>query len=255
LFEEMTALSDFHPRVPPYNTMIQFFVSTQPDREQALYYFKKMLGAGVNPSEHTYKLLLDCYGMIQPVDVASLRDVFSRLEGDKYVKVESVHWAALINSYGLAQSNLPEAIEIFNRIPNHRDSTGLQDAICYEALIYACFANGEYAKVEEYAELMQDRRVHSTAYIENTRIKVSYSRRCSSLIQLMCAQTVLCCRQPHRTSSPGFQFASGSARWRRSSRQSSKRTKAPQNAQGAIGKRARWPYLSRAVNIRSHDSC
>ena len=66
LFNEMTRSPGFRPRVPPYNTMMQFFVNTQPNREKALMYFDAMLRAKVAPTAHTYKLLLDAYGSIQP---------------------------------------------------------------------------------------------------------------------------------------------------------------------------------------------
>jgi hypothetical protein len=45
---------------------MQFFVNTQPNREKALMYFDAMLRAKVAPTAHTYKLLLDAYGSVQP---------------------------------------------------------------------------------------------------------------------------------------------------------------------------------------------
>lgn len=66
LFREMVNSPGFRPRVPPYNTMMQFFVQTQPNREKALKYFDAMLRARVMPTGHTYKLLLDAYGSIAP---------------------------------------------------------------------------------------------------------------------------------------------------------------------------------------------
>jgi hypothetical protein len=175
LFDEMTALPDFVPRVPPYNTMLQFFVSTQPDRDEALHYFKRMLSDNVRPTEHTYKLLLDCYGQLEPVDPASLRDVFRRLEEDRTVQVESVHWASLLLSYGIEQKNPAEAHKIFASIPNHpsQPQGTPQDVTCFEAILNVSLANGEYDKVEEYAALMAERRVHSNAYVEAVRIKAS----------------------------------------------------------------------------------
>lgn len=65
LFDEMVRAPGFRPRVPPYNTMMQFYIATQPSREKALSYFDAMLRARVAPTGHTYKLLLDAYGSIQ----------------------------------------------------------------------------------------------------------------------------------------------------------------------------------------------
>lgn len=154
--------------------MIQFFVSTKPDRERALYYYQRMLKAGVKPSSHTYKLLLDCYGSLQPVDTRSMRDVFKMLEREKHVRLEGTHWAALINSYGLAQNDLDTAIETFESISKHAKSqrAGLPDAVTYEAILNSCLSNNRPDLVEYYAQDMRNRQIHSTAYCENARIKV-----------------------------------------------------------------------------------
>lgn len=54
LFAEMTRL--FKPRVPAYNTMMQLFTTTKPNRTSSLYYYNKLLEAGVKPSAYTYKV-------------------------------------------------------------------------------------------------------------------------------------------------------------------------------------------------------
>lgn len=56
LFKEMATQPNFRPRVPPYNTMIQLFTHTKPDRERALYYYKALQKVGVQPTAHTYKV-------------------------------------------------------------------------------------------------------------------------------------------------------------------------------------------------------
>lgn len=53
--------------------MIQFFITTKPDREKALSYFDAMLQAGVHPTGHTYKLLLDAYGSLAPGKLTGLQ--------------------------------------------------------------------------------------------------------------------------------------------------------------------------------------
>ena len=55
LFDEMTAQRNFRPRVPPYNTMMQFYVQTKPNRARFLHYYNRMISAGINPTEHSYK--------------------------------------------------------------------------------------------------------------------------------------------------------------------------------------------------------
>ena len=54
LFSEMTTL--FKPRVPAFNTMMQLFTTTKPNRASSLYYYDNLLKAGVEPSAYTYKV-------------------------------------------------------------------------------------------------------------------------------------------------------------------------------------------------------
>lgn len=56
LFEEMVQQNKFKPRVPPYNTMMQLYTTTKPNRERALYYYNQLLAAGVLPSPYTFKV-------------------------------------------------------------------------------------------------------------------------------------------------------------------------------------------------------
>ncbi|KAG1738822.1 uncharacterized protein EDB91DRAFT_1248983 [Suillus paluster] len=67
LFLEMSSQPNFKPRIPPYNMMMQLYMHTKPDCERVLYYYDQLLLAGVKPSAHTYKLLIDAYGTIEPV--------------------------------------------------------------------------------------------------------------------------------------------------------------------------------------------
>lgn len=147
LFREMIASPGFRPRVPPYNTMIQFYTQTQPDREKALHYYDQLLAAGVQPTGHTYKLLLDAYGAIGVPDAQSMSDVFDRLIQDKKVTVTGAHWASLVNAWGCVQKDLDRATAIFDSIAHHPSTKNsevpLPDAVVYESLLNACLANGK----------------------------------------------------------------------------------------------------------------
>ena len=66
LFSEMEAHSS--PRVPAFNSMMQLFTTTKPNRTSSLYYYNKLLKTGLKPSAYTYKvyrflffLPLSCY--------------------------------------------------------------------------------------------------------------------------------------------------------------------------------------------------
>ncbi|KAI5477331.1 pentatricopeptide repeat protein [Pseudohyphozyma bogoriensis] len=175
LFAEMSKLPGFKPRVPPYNTMIQFYTSTKPDRERALFYYDKLLEAGVRPTGHTYKLLLDAYGSVGIPDAHSMSDVFEQLVKDQTVTVTGAHWGSLVHAWGCVQRNLDHAVAIFDSIATHRSTakskSPLPDAVCYESLLNAFVANGRPELCDKYVQQMEQRGVRMTAYVANTLIK------------------------------------------------------------------------------------
>ncbi|KAK4057974.1 hypothetical protein OIO90_001193 [Microbotryomycetes sp. JL221] len=175
LFQEMVSAPGFRPRVPPYNTMIQFYVSTKPNRERALYYYNQLVKARVQPTSHTYKLLLDAYGTIGQPDLESLENVFTTLCQDPSTNVTGVHWAALINAYGIGAQDLDKAISVFNAIEEHptttRSGSRLPDAVVYESLLNVLLANGRADLCSQYVADMDRRQVRKTAYVANILIK------------------------------------------------------------------------------------
>ena len=66
LFDEMASQPNFKPRVPPYNTMMQLYTHTKPDRARVLYYYNELLAAKVQPTAHTYKVCPQyrCYDLL-----------------------------------------------------------------------------------------------------------------------------------------------------------------------------------------------
>lgn len=176
LFQEMTQSPGFKPRVPPYNTMIQFYTQTKPDREKALFYYDQLVRAGVPPTGHTYKLLLDAYGAIGTPDAQSLSEIFAQLVRDPTVAVTGAHWASLINAWGCENKDLERATAIFEEIPHHpstiNSKSALPDAVVYESLLNAFLANHRPDLCEKYLAEMKQRGIRMTAYVANTLIKV-----------------------------------------------------------------------------------
>ena len=176
LFAEMVKSPGFKARVPPYNTMIQFYTQTKPDRNRALFYYNALLEAKVEPTAHTYKLLLDAYGSIGTPDIDSMNSIFAQLERDPKVQVAAAHWASLINAWGCVTKDLPSAINVFDSIAQHpstRTSKSiLPDAIVYESLLNACLANHRPDLCDKYLKDMVEKGVRMTAYVANTLIKV-----------------------------------------------------------------------------------
>jgi pentatricopeptide repeat protein len=175
LFDEMVSMPNFKPRVPPYNTMIQFFTQTKPNRERALHYYNAMLSAGVSPSAHTYKLLIDVYGAVEPIEMDSTQTIFDQLVADHSVPVQGTHWASLINAWGCVGRDLDRAIAVFESIASHpstkRSKTPLPDAVVYESLINVFVTLHRMDLVPVYLQRLQESNIHATAYIMNLLIK------------------------------------------------------------------------------------
>ncbi|KAG5645763.1 hypothetical protein DXG03_005300 [Asterophora parasitica] len=168
LFKEMQQAKNFKPRVPPYNTMMQMYTTTKPDRERALHYYHELCKAGIHPTAYTYKLLMDAYGAIEPVDIESMERTFKTLQEDRGVQVLGNHFASLINAYGCVQKDLDKAIEVFNSIAS---SNVEADALVFESMINALVAHRRTDLIPEYIAKMDSLGVKMTAYISNFLIK------------------------------------------------------------------------------------
>ncbi|EGO04192.1 hypothetical protein SERLA73DRAFT_44140 [Serpula lacrymans var. lacrymans S7.3] len=175
LFLEMTMQPNFRPRIPPYNTMMQMYTHTKPDRERVLHYYHALLAANIQPSAHTYKLLIDAYGTIEPIDADAMENVFKAVESSNSVQLQGSHWAALINAWGCVKKNLDKAIVIFDSISSHpgvkHSATPLPDAVTYEALFNVLVTHKRVDLIPTYVERLNASSVHMTAYIANLLIK------------------------------------------------------------------------------------
>ncbi|TIB73978.1 hypothetical protein E3Q06_00104 [Wallemia mellicola] len=172
-FNKMVQQNKFQLRVPPFNTMIQFYTHTKPNRERALYYYGEMLSAKVAPSAHTYKLLLDAYGSIAPVDKDSLNKVFETIVNDPRAAVSGTHWASLIHSAGYVEKDVEAAVKIFESIETHPSNRNkvLPDAIVYEALLNVFVENQRQDLIPKLLDSIKASKVHQTAYISNLLIR------------------------------------------------------------------------------------
>ncbi|KAF9267605.1 hypothetical protein L218DRAFT_855876 [Marasmius fiardii PR-910] len=165
LFKEMSVQLTFKPRVPPFNTMMQLYTTTKPDRERALWYFEEMKRLGVSPTEYTYKLVMDAY-VLEPIDVPALQSTFAALVQSPHLKVQSTHYATLINAYGCVLKDLQLAQNTFSSIP-----PSILDALAFEALVNVLVTHRRMDLAPTYVELMNEKGIHMTAYIVNGLIK------------------------------------------------------------------------------------
>ncbi|KAJ9116850.1 hypothetical protein QFC22_004507 [Naganishia vaughanmartiniae] len=172
LFQEMQNMPNFKPRVPPYNTMMQMHLQTQPSRELVLHYYNQMIQANVSPSAHTYKLLLDAYGTLQPIDLDAMQKVFDNLCRDRRIDVQGTHWASLIHAYGNVAGQPEKAIEIFESIPSHASTRSKDiEPVCWEAILNVLASAKMADRMEEYVSRMRQQHIRPTAYINNMLIR------------------------------------------------------------------------------------
>ncbi|WWD16869.1 hypothetical protein CI109_101301 [Kwoniella shandongensis] len=168
LFEEMASQPNFRARVPPFNTMMQFYLQTQPNRDRVLHYYNALRRAQVPPSAHTYKLLLDAYATLQPIDLESMERVFAELVADRSVNVQGTHWASLITAHGIYANDLSRALEIFDSAPS-------REAVVWEAMLNVLSQRGTIEELETMRKRMIDSGAQPTAYVYNVLIN-GYAR-------------------------------------------------------------------------------
>ena len=167
MFEEMESMPNYKPRPAPYNSMIQYFLTTKRDRSKVLAYYERMRARGIQPTMHTYKLLIDAYASLEPVDMEAAESVLENVKSSGQ-HPEAVHYASLIHARGCVLNDMDSARKVFDSVVSNR-RVRLQPCL-YQALFEAMVAN---QRVQDTAEVLRDmprRGVEMTAYIANTLI-------------------------------------------------------------------------------------
>ncbi|CCA73819.1 hypothetical protein PIIN_07773 [Serendipita indica DSM 11827] len=187
LFEEMTTLPAYKARIPPFNTMMQLYTHVKPNRERALYYYHLMEQMGVQPTAYTYKLMLDIYGKIEPVDIRKMEEIIDLMK-QRGIEITGNHYASIIITHGCSTSNLEAAKGVFDGLRGaNRQVTStlfpvnkrgrstrvtLPDVIAYEAILAVFLSHHRIDLMQQYFEQMINvDKVRPTAYINNILIK------------------------------------------------------------------------------------
>ncbi|CAG8250651.1 unnamed protein product [Penicillium nalgiovense] len=167
MFEEMESMPNYKPRPAPYNSMIQYFLNTKRDISKVLAYYERMQTRNIQPTLHTYKLLIDAHASLEPVNMAAAEAVLESMKAAGH-QPDAVHYASLVHAKGCVLHDLAGAREVFdNVISDHR--VRLQPCL-YQALFESMVANHRVTDTEEVVQNMLARRVEMTAYIANTLI-------------------------------------------------------------------------------------
>lgn len=167
MFEEMESMPNYKPRPAPYNSMIQYFLNTKRDRSKVLAYYERMKSRKIEPTMHTYKLLIDAYASLEPVDMNAAEGVLQTVKATGQ-HPEAVHYASLIHAKGCAQHDMDAALKIFESVIAN-GKVRLQPCL-YQALFEAMVANRRVSETDKFVDDMVSRKVAMTPYIANTLI-------------------------------------------------------------------------------------
>lgn len=167
LFDEMEAMPNYKARPAPYNSMMQFFLTTKRDKSKVLAYYERMKVKGIAPTAHTYKLLVDTHATLEPVDMAAAEEVLGMIRTSGQ-RVEPVHYASLIHARGCVMHDMEGARNMFDSVL--KEGLVPISASLYQALFEAMVANHQVAATESVLVQMRRKGVELTPYIANTLI-------------------------------------------------------------------------------------
>ncbi|PQE26836.1 pentatricopeptide repeat domain-containing protein [Rutstroemia sp. NJR-2017a BVV2] len=167
LFEEMESMPNYKARPAPYNSLMQFFLTTKRDKNKVLAYYERMKSKGIQPTNHTYKLLVDTHATLEPVNMSAAEAILDviRSNGEK---PEAVHYSSLIHAKGCVMHDMEGSRKVFDSVM--ADSSIRPQACLYQALFESMVANHRVAETESILADMSRRGVEMTPYIANTLI-------------------------------------------------------------------------------------
>ena len=167
LFEEMESCANYKPRPAPYNSLMQYFLTTKRDRTKVLAYYGRMRQNRIEPTMHTYKLLIDTYATLSPADLPAAEAVIDEIKG-KGFRPEAVHHAALIHAKGCVLHDMPAARAHFESVLSE-GNIKLQPCL-YQALFEGYVANHDVEATQPLLASMVNHNVRMTPYIANSLI-------------------------------------------------------------------------------------
>lgn len=167
LFEEMEASVNYKPRPAPYNSLMQFFLTTKRDKSKVLAYYERMKKKNIQPTNHTYKLLVDTHATLEPINMAEAEAVLNVIRSTGQTP-DAVHYSSLIHAKGCALRDMEGARAVFDSVM--ADPLIRPQPCLYQALFESMVANHRVADTEPVLRSMAARHVEMTPYIANTLI-------------------------------------------------------------------------------------
>lgn len=167
IFEEMESCTNYKPRPAPYHSLMQYFLTTKRDRCKVLAYYERMRKQNIEPTVHTFKLLIDAHATVEPVNMSAAEAVLEQMEGCG-LRPDAVHYASLIHAKGCVLHDLEGARALFEKVVTE-GSVQLQ-ACLYQALFEGMVANRKVIDAECLVGDMERRGIAMTPYIANALI-------------------------------------------------------------------------------------
>ena len=167
IFDEMEAAPNYRPRPAPYNSIIQYFLNTKRDRAKVLQYYGRMRSRDIKPTSHTYKLLIESYATLEPINLTAAETVLEDMKANG-VFPEAVHYGSLIHAKGCVLSDMAGARAVFDSVL--ADSSVRPTDNLYQNLLEAMVANHQVAETDAILKDMHSRGIRTTPYIANTLI-------------------------------------------------------------------------------------
>ena len=167
LFEEMESAPNYKPRPAPYNSLMQFFLTTKRDSQKVLSYYDRMQSRDIQATMHTYKLLIDTYATLEPINMAAAEGVLHTIRASGQ-RPEAVHYASLIHAKGCVLHDMEGARQTFDQALACGEIR--PQACIYQALFESMVANHCVAETDHVLNGMSADRVGMTPYIANTLI-------------------------------------------------------------------------------------
>jgi pentatricopeptide repeat protein len=166
-FQKMISSPKYHPRIAVYNHMMQFYLQKKGDREKALEYYNLSKHHHVQPTSHTFRLLIEAYATLPEYDMWESRKLINTMRNEFGIKPTGIHYSMLIHSYGCLQNDIESAVEIYNDM---RTKHILADGIASYRMLNAFFHNNMDERAHRlYERLSMNNK--TTIHIENLFIE------------------------------------------------------------------------------------
>ena len=132
-----------------------------------LTYYERMRSKGIEPTVHTYKLLIDTHATLEPVNMTAAEKVLEDMRADN-IQPEAVHYASLIHAKGCVLHDMAGARVLFDSVI--AEGKIRPQPCMYQAVFESMNANHMIQQSDALLEDMRSRSIEFTPYIANALI-------------------------------------------------------------------------------------